>query len=114
MFEQPDVFLAKVRGFDASRSVSRLQYQKLCRSVNQLLPSANTPETRCHACSGIERWCRAVRELLACRYGISSDACSLQDRPRVEEPQGSRGGGSLGNRAVSPSMSPRPQAPIAP
>jgi len=115
LFEQPEVFVAKVRGFDASRSVSRLQYQKLCRSVSNILPSIDSSESRCHACLGIERWCRAVKEVLACRYGNSADACSLQDRPRVEEPHASRGGGSLGSGAASPTMSPRPQtAPIAP
>lgn len=112
LFEQPEVFLTKVRGFDAARSVSRLQYQKLCRSVNHLMPSVDTHETRCHACTGIERWCRAVKDLLACRYGISADACSLQDRPRVEEPHGSRGGGSLGSGAASPATSPRPQTAL--
>lgn len=114
LFEQPEVFLAKVRGFDASRSVSRLQYQKLCRSVTNLLPAIDGPESRCPACLGIERWCRAVNELLACRYGTSGEASSL-DRPRVEEPHCGRGGGSLGSGAASPAMSPRPQmAPAAP
>lgn len=73
-FEQPDAFLGRMRSFDASKSVSRLQYHKLCRSLvgSPWNLEKGLPEARCPACRGLERWCRAVGELLASRYNDST------------------------------------------
>lgn len=74
-FEQPEIFLEKLHTFDASRSISRLQYQKLCRSLcaSNGAFEDGLAESICPACVGLVRWCRAVKELLAWRYDASSE-----------------------------------------
>lgn len=69
--ERPESFLEKLMAFDASRDVSRLQYQKLRRSLEapRNAASAGGAESRCRACGGLEQWCWAIGELLAARYG---------------------------------------------
>lgn len=75
-FGRPAVFLEKMRGFDASRSVSRLQYQKLCRGLtsSQGTFEEGYVDKVCPACGPIARWCRAVGDLLARRYGSAPEA----------------------------------------
>jgi len=70
-FELPESFLDKLIAFDASRDVSRLQYQKLRRSFEAPKSSLSevAAETRCRACGSLERWCRSVADMLAARYG---------------------------------------------
>lgn len=70
-FDRPDVFLEKMRSFDAAQSVSRLQYQKLCRSLTGPHGTFEEgyAESLCKACSGFVHWCRAVYEVLSSRYG---------------------------------------------
>jgi len=72
-FERADAFLDKMRNFDASRCVSRLQFQKLCRGLTSPQHSfaEGTLEPICPAALGLARWCRAVAELVAARYGES-------------------------------------------
>lgn len=69
--ERPDSFLQRLMAFDASREVSRLQYQKLRRSLEapRIAASAGGAESRWQACGGLEQWCWAIGELLAARYG---------------------------------------------
>eukprot|EP00929_Paragymnodinium_shiwhaense_P000207 TRINITY_DN100451_c0_g1_i1.p1 TRINITY_DN100451_c0_g1~~TRINITY_DN100451_c0_g1_i1.p1 ORF type:complete len:806 (+),score=171.50 TRINITY_DN100451_c0_g1_i1:129-2546(+) len=81
-FKDPVSFVEKLRGFDASRSVSRLQYQKLLRSF-QGAQNAFAPgqaESACPAARSLVQWCRAVGYLLAWRYGAmtspSATSCS--------------------------------------
>lgn len=66
-FDPPDRFLERMRAFDASRSCSRVQYQKLCRSgLNRTAGDAAYTDT---ACAALARWCRTVGDLLAARFG---------------------------------------------
>jgi len=69
--ERPESFLEKLLAFDPSRDVSRLQYQKLRRSLEapRIAASVGGAEGRCRACGGLEHWSQAIGELLAVRYG---------------------------------------------
>eukprot|EP00931_Biecheleriopsis_adriatica_P067143 TRINITY_DN41330_c0_g1_i1.p1 TRINITY_DN41330_c0_g1~~TRINITY_DN41330_c0_g1_i1.p1 ORF type:complete len:804 (+),score=119.81 TRINITY_DN41330_c0_g1_i1:57-2468(+) len=70
-FERPEAFLDKLKAFDAARDVSRLQYHKLRRSLEapRGAGSDGDVEGRCPAVGGLVRWCRAVGDMLAARYG---------------------------------------------
>lgn len=68
LFERPESFIEKLLAFDASRSVSRQQFQKLCRTLGGSRDQ-KTAETQSPACGGIERWCHAVGEFLSYKYG---------------------------------------------
>lgn len=70
-FDRPGVFLEKMRTFDASRMVSRLQYQKLCRGLSQGTFEEGNADHISVAAGKFARWCRAVGEVLARRYNIS-------------------------------------------
>lgn len=74
-FDRAGAFLDKVRNFDASKSVSRLQYQKLCRSLasSQAFSDEAYMESICPAAVGLVSWCRAVSDVLALRYGECSE-----------------------------------------
>lgn len=74
-FERPKSFLERMRAFDASKSISRLQYQKLCRSLGgqQGAFDEGYAESICPAVGGLIRWCKAVGDLLSWRYGENSD-----------------------------------------
>eukprot|EP00928_Gymnodinium_smaydae_P011742 TRINITY_DN14303_c0_g1_i1.p1 TRINITY_DN14303_c0_g1~~TRINITY_DN14303_c0_g1_i1.p1 ORF type:complete len:783 (-),score=78.15 TRINITY_DN14303_c0_g1_i1:255-2510(-) len=83
-FEDAEGLLQKMRSFDASRSVSRLQYQKLCRSLGSpgTTPSPffdGVAQSVCPPVAGLTRWCRAVGELLEWRYGESPSSGSPPD-----------------------------------
>jgi len=75
-FERPDTFLEKMKAFDASRSISRLQFQKLSRSLSstQSAFDESSMESISKACLGLVRWCRSVGDLLAWRYGTAGDS----------------------------------------
>jgi len=70
-FDRPDAFLERMRNFDAVQSVSRLQFQKLCRSLasHHGTFEEGYAESFCNACGGFVHWCRAVYEVLAWRFG---------------------------------------------
>mmetsp|Transcript_83003 Transcript_83003/g.209376 ORF Transcript_83003/g.209376 Transcript_83003/m.209376 type:complete len:301 (-) Transcript_83003:105-1007(-) len=75
-FDRAEAFLERMRVFDASKSVSRLQYQKLCRSLASSQGSFEESfmEGICPATISLIRWCRAVSDLLATRYGDFADS----------------------------------------
>lgn len=105
-FDRAEGFLEKMRVFDASRSVSRLQYQKLCRTLQSPQGSFEEGymEATCPAAVGLVRWCRAVRELLAVRYGDFVDTRGVPSNGQaVRRPAGRspRAGGALGAGATS-------------
>jgi len=90
-FGRPEDFLKRLRSFDASKNVSRLQYQKLCRSLSGLQGTLDKrpPES----CSGaaLARWCSAVYDVLASRFGgvprLSSSSAKLRERERARSPE---------------------------
>jgi len=116
-FEQPESFLEKLLAFDASRDISRLQYQKLRRSLDSQRSGFNdgTAETRCPACAGLERWCRAVGDMLAARYGDAPVAApSGRKAASIASPAGSGCRGlqsGAGDSAVAPPQ-PESKAPL--
>jgi len=88
LFERPESFIEKLLAFDASRSVSRLQFQKLCRALGGPRDQ-NNAESQCPACGGIERWCHAVGEFLTWRYA------DMNVTGIGQHPQGSVGAGNV-------------------
>jgi len=101
LFGRPEDFLAKMRAFDASRNVSRLQFQKLCRCLSgpqKPLDEGHT-EKLSAAAGGLVNWCRAVYNVLAIRFGA--------DVPQLAS---SGGGGGAQQRDVG-ARSPEATAP---
>lgn len=89
LFGRPEDFLSKMRAFDPARNVSRLQYQKLCRTVSGPQGSLDEghAESFSAACGGLVRWCRAVYEVLALQFG--SHAPRLTSRGGNQQREGS-------------------------
>lgn len=94
-FDRPSVFLEKMRTFDASRMVSRLQYQKLCRGLSQGTFEEGQADQISAAAGKFARWCRAVGEVLARRYNISPTPARTGAHGRTSargaEPKSARG-----------------------
>ncbi|OLP94205.1 3'-5' exonuclease eri-1 [Symbiodinium microadriaticum] len=69
-FESADIFQERLQAFRAPRSLSRLQFQKLQRSLEAAKAAWSDPAVanRCRACLGLEQWCRAVAEALAPKF----------------------------------------------
>eukprot|EP00439_Symbiodinium_sp_Y106_P013164 s1927_g1.t3 len=69
-FESADTFQERLQSFRAPRSLSRLQFQKLQRSLEAAKAAWSDPAVanRCRACLGLEQWCRAVAEALAPKF----------------------------------------------
>merc|ERR1719428_2638844 len=67
-FDQPNIFLEKIRSFDPSLMVSRLQYQKLCRGISQGHFDNEQAGSLFTAVAKFTRWSLAVGKVLARRY----------------------------------------------
>jgi len=99
-WERADSFLEKMRVFDASRCVSRLQFQKLCRSLasQHHTFAEGHMETICPAAVPLVRWCLAVGEMVASRYGENDRASSIGQMRRRSGGRSPRPADDLGNR----------------
>jgi len=115
-FERPDSFLEKMRAFDASRSISRLQFQKLSRSLasTQGAFDETAMEGICPANLGFVRWCIAVGDLLAWRYGTGGEQTQAGSQGQLGRdqsrtlPQHTSG---RGDPPAAPQQTPAAQAP---
>jgi len=93
-WERADSFLEKMRVFDASRCVSRLQFHKLCRSLGSQHNSfaEGHVETICPSAVGLVRWCRAVGELVGARYGSAPEQMRRRSGGRSPRPADEQAG----------------------
>lgn len=106
-FEQPDSFLEKLLAFDASRSISRVQYQKLKRSLEAPKGAftGGQAEAKCPAVGGLERWCRAVGDLLMWRYGdLPAAAADAKQGSKVLAKPGQTQGKTAGQKSARPAL----------
>jgi len=88
-FERPEAFLEKMRAFDASRSISRLQFQKLSRSLSNTQGAFDETamETICPPNLGFVRWCIAVGDLLAWRYDTGGEQTQASSHTQLGRDQ---------------------------